>query len=74
MPQSDSSSEALDHRFNESLARMDSLLLQAPTSVRTLFIILASSNALAGAATAAGIYWDCYQKSRSENPSLKYKC
>ncbi|KAG6002854.1 hypothetical protein E4U43_001031 [Claviceps pusilla] len=73
LPQLDSSSEALDHRLNESMARMESLLLQAPTSVRTLFIILASSNALAGAATAVGIYWDCYQKSRSENPSLKFK-
>ncbi|KAG5983073.1 hypothetical protein E4U55_000871 [Claviceps digitariae] len=51
----------------------DSLLIQASNSARTSFIILASFNALVGAATATGIYWDCYKKTRSEDPCLEFK-
>ncbi|KAG6009633.1 hypothetical protein E4U21_001697 [Claviceps maximensis] len=73
MPQTDGPSEAFDHHFNGSSPFMTSLLFQDPNSARTLLIILASSNALAGAVTAAGIYLDCYHKSRNENPGLELK-
>ncbi|KAG5918638.1 hypothetical protein E4U42_006784 [Claviceps africana] len=69
LPLSDGSSEAFAHSLDDS----SEFIFQASKSVRTSFLILASLNAFAGAATAAGIYWDCYQKSRSHERRLEFK-
>lgn len=73
-PALNSSPEGFGFQANSSSAFINQLRFAASKSVRTSFVILASFNALAGATTAFGIYWDCYMSARRKNPdfSLKY--
>lgn len=73
LPQLSGSPDGFDHRSNSSSAFINNLRFQASKSIRTSFVILASFNALTAAATAAGIYWDCYKNSRRNDPDFRFK-
>ncbi|KAJ6438586.1 Mediator of RNA polymerase II transcription subunit 19 [Purpureocillium lavendulum] len=52
---------------------INELRFAASKSVRTSFVILASFNALAGAALAFGIFWDCYSAAKRADPRFKLR-
>ncbi|KAK2591018.1 hypothetical protein QQS21_011296 [Conoideocrella luteorostrata] len=73
LPQLNASPDGFGSPPNSSSAFINSLRFQASKSIRTSFLILASFNAMAGAATAAGIYWDCYMNSRRNDPDFRFR-
>ncbi|OAQ77524.1 hypothetical protein VFPBJ_07996 [Purpureocillium lilacinum] len=58
---------------NTTSSVINELRFAASKSVRTSFIILASFNALVGAALAFGIFWDCYSAAKRADPRFKLR-
>ncbi|KZZ96506.1 hypothetical protein AAL_03735 [Moelleriella libera RCEF 2490] len=58
---------------NSTTAFINTLRFQASRSIRSSFVILASFNAVVGAATAAGIYWDCYMTAKRTEFNFSFK-
>ncbi len=68
-----SSSSGFSFNGNSTSASANQLEFAAAKSIRMSTVILASFNAMAGLATAVGIYWDCYRTARRDNPTLLLK-
>ncbi|ODA81758.1 hypothetical protein RJ55_00262 [Drechmeria coniospora] len=67
------SSDGFDFRSNTTSAMVNELKFAASKSVRTSFLILASFNAVAGAALAFAIAWDGYSGLRRAKPSFRLR-
>ncbi|POR35229.1 Uncharacterized protein TPAR_04567 [Tolypocladium paradoxum] len=66
-------SQGFMFQSNTTSALINQLRFAAAKSNRTSLIILASFNALAAAATAFGIFWDCYTGAKRNDPRFRLR-
>lgn len=70
---SSASSSGFRFQANSTSAFNNELEFAAQKSVRTSVVILASFNAIAAFATAAGIFWDCYTTTKRGEPTFNLR-
>lgn len=66
-------SQGFMFQTNTTSALINELRFATAKSIRTSFVILASFNALAAAATVFGIFWDCYTGAKRSDPTFRLR-